>query len=113
VGIQAGRRRTLRDIPRGSAADRSAETVNEHDERTLRPADGPGRDGRPLPGLHVDRVLDLLQGIDAIVWEMDAVTCRYTFVSERAEEILGYPVRDWSGSASRGCGSASASSAAS
>jgi PAS domain S-box-containing protein len=38
---------------------------------------------------------DLVQGLDAIVWEMDVATFRFTFVSERAEELLGYPARRW------------------
>ncbi|MFN2615917.1 MAG: PAS domain S-box protein [Thermoleophilaceae bacterium] len=38
---------------------------------------------------------ELLQGLDAIVWEADPETLQFSFVSERAEQILGYPVRDW------------------
>ncbi|MBD1929162.1 PAS domain-containing protein [Trichocoleus sp. FACHB-90] len=41
------------------------------------------------------RFVELVQGIDAIVWEMDAVTWRFTFVSDRAFDILGYPVSQW------------------
>ena len=41
------------------------------------------------------RFVELVQGIDAIVWEMDAVTWRFTFVSDRAIDILGYPVSQW------------------
>lgn len=39
--------------------------------------------------------LELIQGLDAIVWEMDAQTWRFLFVSERAEHLLGYPVARW------------------
>jgi PAS domain S-box-containing protein len=42
-----------------------------------------------------DRFADLVQGLDAIVWEMDAATWTFTFVNRRAEEILGYPVERW------------------
>jgi two-component system cell cycle sensor histidine kinase/response regulator CckA len=38
---------------------------------------------------------DLLQGIEAVVWEADASTLIFTFVSKRAEKILGYPVEEW------------------
>jgi len=41
------------------------------------------------------RYHDLVQGIDAIAWEADAATCRFTFVSRRAEEMFGYPVERW------------------
>lgn len=37
----------------------------------------------------------LVEDLDAIVWEMDAATWRFTFVSQRAEAILGYPVEQW------------------
>ncbi|HEX6369912.1 MAG TPA: PAS domain S-box protein [Longimicrobium sp.] len=36
-----------------------------------------------------------MQSLDAIVWEMDARTWRFTFVSDRAEQLMGYPVRRW------------------
>ncbi|HVF90016.1 MAG TPA: ATP-binding protein, partial [Blastocatellia bacterium] len=41
------------------------------------------------------RFRDLVQGLDAIVWEADAITGRFTFISKRAEQILGYPVDRW------------------
>lgn len=37
----------------------------------------------------------LVQGVNAIVWEMDSVSRRFTYVNQRAETILGYPVTDW------------------
>jgi PAS domain S-box-containing protein len=36
-----------------------------------------------------------VEDIDAIVWEADAVTWQFTFVSRQAERILGYPVDRW------------------
>ncbi len=44
-----------------------------------------------------ERFRDLVQGLDAIVWEADAATLRFSFVSQRAETILGYPVERWLG----------------
>ncbi|HJU06132.1 MAG TPA: PAS domain-containing protein [Nitrospiraceae bacterium] len=41
------------------------------------------------------RFRDLVEGLDAIVWEADADTGRFTFVSQQAETILGYPSRRW------------------
>jgi PAS domain S-box-containing protein len=45
-----------------------------------------------------ERFRDLVEGLDAIVWEADALTFRFSFVSQRAETILGYPVARWLGS---------------
>jgi PAS domain S-box-containing protein len=40
------------------------------------------------------RFRDLLSGIDVIVWEADP-ELNFSFVSKRAEEILGYPIERW------------------
>jgi len=37
----------------------------------------------------------LINTIDGIVWEADAVTFKFIFVSKKAEQILGYPVEQW------------------
>jgi len=42
-----------------------------------------------------DRFVDLVQGLDVIVWEMDALRWKFTFVSDRAQDILGYPISRW------------------
>jgi PAS domain S-box-containing protein len=41
------------------------------------------------------RFRDLVQGLDAIVWEADAARLRFTFVSQRAEVLLGFPIDHW------------------
>jgi PAS domain S-box-containing protein len=41
------------------------------------------------------RLRELVQSIDAIVWEAEAKTQQFTFVSQRAEQILGYPAGLW------------------
>jgi len=41
------------------------------------------------------RYRDLIQGLDAIVWEADARALTFSFVSGRAETVLGYPVERW------------------
>jgi PAS domain S-box-containing protein len=38
---------------------------------------------------------DLVNSIDGIVWEADAKTFCFTFVSQQAERILGYPAKRW------------------
>lgn len=37
----------------------------------------------------------LVQTQSAIVWRADPVTCRFMFVSDEAESLLGYPVEQW------------------
>jgi two-component system cell cycle sensor histidine kinase/response regulator CckA len=41
------------------------------------------------------RFQDLVQGLDAIVWEADAATLRFSFVSQRAQTIFGFPTERW------------------
>jgi PAS domain S-box-containing protein len=38
---------------------------------------------------------ELVETVQAIVWEADAATGQFTFVSQAAESILGYPVERW------------------
>ena len=45
--------------------------------------------------LSTEQLLTLVNGLGAIVWEAEPETFRFTFVSEEAERILGYPARDW------------------
>jgi two-component system cell cycle sensor histidine kinase/response regulator CckA len=37
----------------------------------------------------------LVNSLDGIVWELDARTFRFTFVSKQAERLLGYPREQW------------------
>ena len=37
----------------------------------------------------------LIEDIDAVVWEADAATFQFTFVSQKAEAITGHPVARW------------------
>ena len=41
------------------------------------------------------RFRDLVNSLEGIVWEADAVTFKFLFVSKQAERILGYPVERW------------------
>jgi two-component system, cell cycle sensor histidine kinase and response regulator CckA len=38
---------------------------------------------------------ELLNSVEGIVWEADAGTFKFTFVSKQAEAILGYPIERW------------------
>jgi diguanylate cyclase (GGDEF)-like protein/PAS domain S-box-containing protein len=44
--------------------------------------------------LHL-RYSKLVSGLDAIVWEADPTSLRFTYVSDAAERLLGYPTADW------------------
>ena len=41
------------------------------------------------------RFRDLVNAVEGIVWEADARTLQFTFVSQQAERVLGYPVKQW------------------
>jgi PAS domain S-box-containing protein len=41
------------------------------------------------------RFTDLVNSIQGIVWEADATTLQFFFVSKQAQRMLGYPVDDW------------------
>ncbi len=49
-----------------------------------------------LPASHPDaRFADLVNSLDGIVWEADAETWQFLFISAQAERILGYPLARW------------------
>ena len=48
----------------------------------------------PMPLLEA-RARTFLPGQDAIVWECDARTFVFSYVSESAERVMGYPARRW------------------
>lgn len=50
---------------------------------------------RVIAQISEQRFRELLQGMGAIAWEADAVNYKFTFVSQQAEKILGYPVEEW------------------
>jgi PAS domain S-box-containing protein len=41
------------------------------------------------------RFRDLVNSVEGVVWEADAATFQFSFVSDQAERILGYPVERW------------------
>jgi PAS domain S-box-containing protein len=52
------------------------------------------RSGAEAVAAH-QRFRDLVNSVEGIVWEADARTFQFTFVSKQAERILGYPVEQW------------------
>src|SRR5258706_4008594 len=42
-----------------------------------------------------ERYRDLVDDIDGIVWEADPTTLRFSFVSRRATDLVGYPPERW------------------
>lgn len=50
----------------------------------------------PIANSDADLALGgLVAGLDAILWEAEASTWQFTFVSQGAESVLGYPVQMW------------------
>ena len=47
------------------------------------------------PGAELRRLRSLVADLDAVVWEADAASGRFTFVSQRAWDMLGYPPALW------------------
>lgn len=43
------------------------------------------------------RFVNLVDSVDGIVWEADAASFTFTYVSKQAERLLGYPVEAWYG----------------
>jgi PAS domain S-box-containing protein len=41
------------------------------------------------------RFRDLVNSVEGIVWEADVPSLRFSFVSQQAERVLGYPVERW------------------
>lgn len=42
-----------------------------------------------------ERLGSLLDGLDAVVWQVDPATGRFRFLNERSESLLGYPRHHW------------------
>src|SRR5579859_593843 len=85
VGTHTRRIKNLKDIQQALESDLEVSSEN------LTRSASEGAAAQDL----ARRFHDLVQGLDAIVWEADAATLLFVFVSRRAEEILGYPAEHW------------------
>ncbi len=70
---------------------RELETANLQKERAL----AAERDARMDAELAGRRITDLVNGLNAVLWEADPATFEYTYVSEHAVELVGHPVEHW------------------
>ncbi|MGH7820359.1 MAG: GAF domain-containing protein, partial [Candidatus Binatia bacterium] len=71
------------------------EATARHAEREREQLLGRERSARETAEAAERRFRDLVQGLSEIVWEGDPQSLRFSFVSERAEKLLGHPVRRW------------------
>jgi PAS domain S-box-containing protein len=108
-GRPHGLRWLLRDISARKWAEEQVRSVNkrleervrertqqlEENNRQLDALLAREREARAQAEAAEKRFHDLVQGLDAIVWEAELATGRFTFVSRRAEQLLGYPVERW------------------
>ncbi|WP_300008417.1 PAS domain S-box protein [Pseudonocardia sp.] len=77
----------------GTTIDVTAQRAAERDRR-----DAAGEQAaRAVSEAAAARLRAMVGGLAAIVWEADwdGAALRFTFVSDRAEELLGYPARRW------------------
>jgi PAS domain S-box-containing protein len=109
TGRPHGLRWLLRDISARKRAEEQVRSLNktleqrvrertqqlEEKNRQLDELLAREREARAQAEAAEKRFYDLVQGLDAVVWEADAATWRFTFVSRRAEQILGYPAARW------------------
>lgn len=58
---------------------------------------GPGDEaaGQASGAVEQSEFVEELHNMGAVLWEMDAQTWRFTYVSQRAEQVFGYPVAEW------------------
>ena len=69
----------------------------EHDVGTFAVALNRSEDLRFAAQDLAQRFRNLVQDLNAVVWEMEVPSFRITFVSNRAEQVLGYPAQNWLG----------------
>jgi PAS domain S-box-containing protein len=67
----------------------------ERDVGTFAVALGQSEDLRVAAQELAQRFRNLVQDLNAVVWEMEVPSFRITFVSNRAEDVLGYPAENW------------------
>jgi PAS domain S-box-containing protein len=48
-----------------------------------------------LVNTSADECRALIDDLDAVIWEADPATIQFSFVSRKAERLLGYPIERW------------------
>jgi PAS domain S-box-containing protein len=93
---------TVRDVTERRRIEDHLRRLNQDLERLVRRrTEQVGAESRQRERLLIqahavaEPVLDLIQDLDAIIWAADVTGDRFTFISRRAETILGYPATDW------------------
>src|SRR6267142_1189888 len=84
AGSPAGFVGTIEDVSERKRADDDRERLLRNERRALAEAMAAQQ-----------RFRDLVNSVEGIVWEADAPTFQFAFVSNQAERILGYPVERW------------------
>lgn len=104
--------RTVEDIFTKGSAELEAHFLTKKGEKILYFFTGRGinYEGKPcMLGTGIDiaelrktqqNYAALVNTVDGIVWEADAKTFQFSFVSQQAERLLGYPVERWINDAS-------------
>jgi PAS domain S-box-containing protein len=85
----------LRDITERKQEEVGIRTLNAELERRVQERTAEVEEALMAAEVAEQRFRAMVHGIDAIAWEADAATGRFTFVSQRGEEVLGYPVEQW------------------
>jgi two-component system cell cycle sensor histidine kinase/response regulator CckA len=86
------------EVRRHKREVRSLKEIQESLERdvgTFAAALGQSEDLRVSAQELAQRFRNLVQDLNAVVWEMEVPSFRVSFVSNRAEDVLGHPAENW------------------
>ncbi len=77
--------------------DRKQHKADELDDLVYAYNEMQSRQASSIDKLHESnaRYRSLVEYSNAIPWELDLATFRFTYVGKQAEQVLGYPLRDW------------------